>query len=215
MSLLVLATANPHKVDEIKPLLLQGGFDVRLQTEFFAEEVVEDGLSFVENAIKKARFASAKTGLPALADDSGLEVSALQGAPGIYSARYAHMGSSTDGKPSAKANQDKVLQQLGDLPYQQRQARYSCAAVYVSHADDPMPLIGIGHWYGEILKQPRTGQGIGYDDIMWIPDLVKSVSELPFPIKNRVSHRAQAVNSVLMQLQQQSGLAYDWHQQAV
>ncbi|MEA1989439.1 MAG: RdgB/HAM1 family non-canonical purine NTP pyrophosphatase [Pseudomonadota bacterium] len=198
MSLIVLATGNPNKVVEIQPLLNAAGYQTKLQTDFFSEEVVEDGLSFVENAIKKARFASAKTGLPAIADDSGLEVDALGGQPGIYSARYAcdHNGMTTE-----KQNLQKVLEELGDLPYKDRKARYSCVVVYVDHADDPMPIIGFGHWYGEILKEPRTQHGIGYDPIFWVPKLVKTLSEVPLEVKNKISHRAKAIHQVLEQLE--------------
>ena len=187
MTAIVLATGNPHKVKEIAPFLASAGFDVKLQTDFFTEEVVEDGLSFVENAIKKARFASAKTGLPAIADDSGLEVDALDGQPGIYSARYASgpLCDTTDDQ-----NVQKVLDELGDLPYKDRTARYSCVVVYVEHAQDPMPIIGFGHWYGEILKQRRTHFGIGYDAIFWVPSLVKSLSEIPLEVKAQIGHRA-------------------------
>lgn len=201
MSLMVLATGNPDKVVEIEPLLNQAGYETKLQTDFFAEEAVEDGVTFVENALKKARFASAKTGLPAIADDSGIEVPALGGEPGVCSARYAK---DLNGKPSDENNLQKLLENLQGLPYSQRQARYSCVVVYVEHAEDAMPLIGIGHWHGEILTQRRTGQGIGYDDIMWIPKLVKTVSEIPFELKNKISHRAQAVQSVLDQLKQRN-----------
>lgn len=197
--MIVLATGNPHKIVEIAPLLARAGLEFVPQTHFFKDEVAEDGLSFVENALKKARFASAKTGLPALADDSGIEVSALDGKPGIFSARYA---AGADGKTSDEQNLRKLLAALRDLPYSQRQARYSCAVVYVERADDPMPLIGVGHLYGEILMERRTGNGIGYDDIMWIPKLVKAVSEIPPEVKTKISHRAQAVQSVLNQLQQ-------------
>ncbi|MDG6777293.1 RdgB/HAM1 family non-canonical purine NTP pyrophosphatase [Thiomicrorhabdus sp. zzn3] len=195
MSPIILATANPHKVAELAPLLARAGFACKPQTDFFAEEAVEDGLSFVENAIKKARFASERTGLPALADDSGLEVEALGGLPGIYSARYTGSTENSD-----ERNLSKLLDDMTLLPYPQRKARYSCAVVYVKHAQDPMPLIGVGHWYGEILMKPRTGYGIGYDDVMWIPALLKSVSEIPLEIKNQISHRAQAVQSVVNQL---------------
>lgn len=201
MSLMVLATGNPYKATEIIPLLNEAGFRVKLQTDFFPEEVVEDGLSFVENAIKKARFASAKTGLPAIADDSGIEVAALGGGPGIYSARY---DADANGNASDENNLQKLLENLQGLPYPQRQARYSCAVAYVDHAEDAMPLIGVGYWNGEILMERRTGQGVGYDDIMWIPKLVKTVSEIPFDLKNKISHRAQAVHSVLDQLKQRN-----------
>ncbi|WP_319381194.1 RdgB/HAM1 family non-canonical purine NTP pyrophosphatase [Thiomicrorhabdus sp.] len=201
MASIVLATGNRHKVAEIAPLLEKAGLEVKPQSDFFCGEVTEDGLSFVENALKKARFASKKSGFPALADDSGLEVEALGGKPGIFSARYAAMAT---GKTSDQQNLEKLLAELKGLPYAQRQARYSCAVVYVKHAEDPMPLIGVGHWYGEILMERRTGQGIGYDDVMWIPELVKTVSEIPFAIKNRISHRARAVQAVLAQLQQEN-----------
>lgn len=198
MSLIVLATGNPNKVVEIEPLLNAAGYQTKLQTDFFSDEVEEDGLSFVENAIKKARFASAKTGFPAIADDSGLEVDALGGQPGIYSARYAsdHTGMTTE-----QQNLQKVLDELGDLPYKDRTARYSCVVVYVDHADDPMPIIGFGHWYGEILKEPRTDHGIGYDPIFWVPKLVKTLSEVPLEVKNQISHRAKAIHQVLEQLE--------------
>jgi len=198
MSLIVLATGNHNKVVEIEPLLNAAGYQTKLQTDFFNDEVEEDGLSFVENAIKKARFASAKTGLPAIADDSGLEVDALGGQPGIYSARYAC--DRTD-MPSERQNLEKVLDLLGDLPYKDRTARYSCVVVYVDHADDPMPIIGFGHWYGEILKEPRTDHGIGYDSIFWVPKLVKTLSEVPLEVKNKISHRAKAIHQVLEQLE--------------
>lgn len=201
--MIVLATGNPYKVAEIGPLVSSAGFDWRVQTDFFKEEVHEDGLSFLENAIKKARFASEKTGKPALADDSGIEVSALGGQPGIFSARYA---AKSNGQTNDEQNLEKLLSDLQGLPYEQRKARYSCASVYVASADDPMPLVGVGHWYGEILMERRSGQGIGYDDIMWIPKLVKAVSEIPFEVKNKISHRAQAVNSVLEQLKASDSL---------
>lgn len=197
--MMVLATNNPYKVAEIAPMVFSEGFECREQEFFFQGSVEEDGLSFLENALKKARYASAQTGLPAIADDSGLEVMVLGGQPGIFSARYA---AENGGQTSDEQNRTKLLQQLEGLPYAQRQARYSCAVVYVEHAEDAMPLVGVGHWYGEILMQPRTGQGIGYDDLMWIPNLVKAVSEIPLETKNRMSHRAQAVQSVLNQLKQ-------------
>ena len=201
MSVIVLATGNPHKVKELAPLIEGAGFKIKLQTEFFKDEVEEDGLSFVENAIKKARFASKKTGLPAIADDSGLEVDALAGAPGIYSARYAndYLCDTTD-----EQNLQKVLDELGDLPYKDRTARYSCVVVYVEHAEDPMPIIGFGHWYGEILKERRTTFGVGYDPVFWVPSLVKTLSEVPVEVKNNISHRAKAIKQVLEALEHKS-----------
>lgn len=198
MNDIVLATGNPNKVKELAPLLEKAGYNVRLQTEFFCDEVEEDGLSFVENALKKARYASSKTGLPAIADDSGLEVDALNGQPGIYSARYA---ADMDGKTTDEQNLQKLLSELGDLPYKERTARYSCVVVYVEHSHDPMPIIGFGHWYGEILKERRTSFGIGYDPVFWVPKLVKTLSEVPLEIKNKMSHRAKAIKQVLATLQ--------------
>lgn len=196
MSPIVIATSNPYKISEIKPILSMAGLITKNQTDLFSGDVVEDGLSFVENALKKARFASEKTGLPAIADDSGLEVEVLQGRPGIFSARY----SADEGKSSERDNLQKLLKEMNLLPYPQRKARYSSAVVFVKHAKDPMPLIGIGHWYGEILMKPRTNQGIGYDDVFWVPELLKTVSELPFQVKNQISHRAKAVQSVVRQI---------------
>jgi len=194
MNNIVLATGNPHKVQELAPLLKDAGYNVKLQTDFFADEVEEDGLSFVENALKKARFASAKTGLPAIADDSGLEVDILNGQPGIYSARYAD---DYDGDTTDEQNVQKLLAELGNLPYKDRTARYSCVVVYVEHAEDPMPIIGFGHWYGEILTERRTDYGVGYDPVFWVPKLVKTLSEVPVEVKNKISHRSKAIQQVL------------------
>lgn len=201
MKTLILATGNPHKVKEVHAMLEEYDFDVHLQTDFFCEEVEEDGLSFVENALKKARFASQKTGLPALADDSGLEVEVLGGEPGIYSARYAegYQGQSA----SDELNNRKLLDVLQGLPYKQRKACYYCAMVFVRHATDPVPIIGVGQWCGEILTEPRTEYGVGYDPIMWMPQHLRSASEIPMEVKNQVSHRAQALRQVLQQLQQE------------
>lgn len=194
MKQLVLATSNPHKVKELAPLLANVGVEVLPQTHFFCEEAVEDGASFIENALIKARFASQRTGLPAIADDSGLEVAALNGRPGVYSARYA--GNSA----SDECNTRKVLAELEGLPFSQRQACYHCAVALVHHPDDAVPLIGTGRWCGEVLTEARTGYGVGYDPIIWMPDYFRSASEIPLEVKNRVSHRAQAVHSVLSQL---------------
>lgn len=198
MSEIVLATGNQFKVDEIEPLLTKAGYQCRLQSEFFDDEVEEDGLSFLENALKKARYASLKTGLPALADDSGLEVDALNGEPGIYSARYASHNNGH--KTTEEENLNKVLENLGDLPYNHRTARYTCISVYVEHANDPVPLIGVGHWNGEILKERRTPYGVGYDPIFWVPKLVRAGSEISLETKLQISHRTQAVQTILEQL---------------
>ena len=200
MTTIVLATGNPHKVTEIEAALAPYDFTIKRQTEFFSDEVEEDGLSFVENAIKKARYASERTGLPALADDSGLEVEFLNGQPGIYSARYAegYLGQSA----SDRLNAQKILDELKGVPYKDRKACYYCAMVFVRHPLDPIPIIGTGQWCGEILMEPRVDYGIGYDPIMWMPEYIKSAAQIPMEIKNQVSHRAQALQSVLNQLQQ-------------
>jgi len=187
-----------HKVREIQPRLTELGFSVYAQTEFFQDEVEEDGLSFVENAIKKARYASKKTGLPALADDSGLEVDILDGQPGLYSARYAL---NTVGEKSDEHNLIKLLEDLRDVPFSHRKARYCCAMAYVENENDAMPIIGAGVWNGDILTERRTGSGIGYDDVFWVPQMFKTVSEIPDDIKNSVSHRAKALDSIIQQLQ--------------
>lgn len=199
MNKLVLATGNPHKVTEILPMLQAMGIEARLQTEFFSEQVAEDGLSFLENALKKARYASLKTGMPALADDSGLEVEAINGQPGIYSARYSegYQGYSA----SDELNNIKLLEALKGLPYSQRKASYFCAMVFVRYAEDPKPIIGFGQWSGEILTEIKTKYGIGYDPIMWMPQYLKVASDIPLELKIQVSHRAQAFNDVIKQLQ--------------
>jgi len=198
MNTLVLATGNPHKVVEIQPLLQKMGFEVRLQSEFFSEQVEEDGLSFLENALKKARYASLKTGLPAIADDSGIEVEAINGQPGIYSARY---GEGYQGQPASdELNNIKLLSELKGLPFSQRKANYFCAMVYIRYAEDPKPIIGFGRWDGEILTEVKTPYGIGYDPIMWMPQHLKVASDIPLEIKNQISHRAQAFNEVIKEL---------------
>ncbi len=193
---LVLATGNAGKLAEMRELLAPLGCQVRAQSEFFAEEAVEDGLSFIENAIIKARFASAKTGLPAIADDSGLEVEALQGRPGIYSARYAE---GYHGHPASDAlNNQKLLDEMADV--ENRQACYYCAMVFVRHSEDPVPVIGLGQWCGDVLTEPRGDGGFGYDPLIWMDAHECAVAELPKTVKNQVSHRAQAVQALVKQL---------------
>ena len=201
MSFIVLATGNPHKVKELEPLLTDAGFKIKLQTEFFSEEVHEDGLSFIENALKKARYASSKTGLPAIADDSGIQVDYLNGRPGIFSARFAEtLGFS---KSSDEENALQLLHLLQGQPLKNRKANYVCAVAYVAHEHDEVPLIGIGFWQGDILTEPRTNHGIGYDSIMWIPSELKSASEVTLQKKLKISHRSQALQSVITQIKNQ------------
>ena len=198
MQTVVLATGNAGKLKEISDILQPHGWDIKSQLEFFETEVDETGLTFIENAILKARYASEKTGLPAIADDSGIEVSALQGRPGIYSARYSQdiYGDATNDE----TNLQKLLTELEGLPDEQRQASYYCAMVYVEHANDPIPIIGLGRWYGQILTEKRGDGGFGYDPIFWVEEFNQSAAELPKAQKNQVSHRAQALNSLVMQL---------------
>ncbi|MCF6299081.1 MAG: RdgB/HAM1 family non-canonical purine NTP pyrophosphatase [Thiomicrorhabdus sp.] len=194
----VLATGNAGKIAEMTELLEPYGWQVSSQGQFFDSEVEETGLTFIENAILKARYASEQTGLPAIADDSGIEVSALKGQPGIYSARYSadlYGDQATD-----QTNLQKLLDELKSVPQGQRQASYYCAMVYVEYGNDPVPIIGLGRWYGDILNVPRGTKGFGYDPVFWIEELNKSAAELPKEQKNRMSHRGQALNSLVMQL---------------
>jgi XTP/dITP diphosphohydrolase len=188
---IVLASGNPGKAREIAQLLADHHVEVLTQSAFSVPEIEETGLSFVENAILKARNAAAHSGLPAMADDSGLEVDALNGAPGIYSARYAGAGCSDSD------NNAKLLQALQDIPEAERTARFQCLLVYLRHAEDPTPLIVQGTWEGRILYQARGEGGFGYDPLFFVPDLGMSSAELPAETKNRLSHRGQALRALL------------------
>ncbi|MGQ4877924.1 RdgB/HAM1 family non-canonical purine NTP pyrophosphatase [Billgrantia sp. LNSP4103-1] len=195
---LVLASGNPGKIREFGQLFAPLGVRVRPQSDFGVIDVEETGLTFVENALLKAREASRISGLPALADDSGLEVDALAGQPGIYSARYA-------GEPKSDArNNAKLLEALAEVPGGARSARYSCALVYLRHAEDPVPLIVQRSWEGEILEQPRGEGGFGYDPLFWLPSLGLSVAELDTDEKNRISHRGRALEAMLAVLREKS-----------
>ncbi|MGM0832590.1 RdgB/HAM1 family non-canonical purine NTP pyrophosphatase [Halomonas qinghailakensis] len=188
---LVLASNNVGKLNEFNQLLTPLGLDVRPQSEFGVQEVDETGLTFVENALLKAREASNVSGLPALADDSGLEVDALNGAPGIYSARYA-------GEPkSDERNNEKLLTSLSPYAEGQRSGRYWCVLVYLRHPEDPVPVIVQRSWEGEILAHPRGNGGFGYDPLFWLPDQGMSVAELPSETKNRLSHRGRALQGLV------------------
>lgn len=195
---LVIASGNRGKLAEFQQLVGPLGLRVQPQSDFGVTDVEETGLTFVENAILKARAASRASGLPALADDSGLAVDALAGAPGIYSARYA--GSSRDGDTQDQANNTKLLSALKDVPEGKRTARYWCVLVYLRHADDPVPLIVQCDWKGDILAYPRGEGGFGYDPLFWIPDCGMSVAELSADEKNRLSHRGRALQTLIAQL---------------
>ncbi len=194
MKQIVLASNNPGKVREIGQILAELDLEVLPQSTFDIEEVEETGLSFVENAIIKARHAAAKSGLPAIADDSGLEVDALKGAPGIYSARYAGPGASDT------QNLQKLLAELEKVPQQQRTARFQCLMVYMRHAQDPTPLICQGTWEGRITFEPRGESGFGYDPVFFVPTHHCTSAELAPEVKNALSHRGQALRQLVAAL---------------
>ena len=188
---IVLASNNAGKVREIAELLAGGKIRVIPQGELGAPDVEETGLTFVENAILKARGAADHSGLAAIADDSGIEVDALQGAPGIYSARFAGPGASD------KENLEKLLQELRDVPDEERGARFQCLMVYMRHGKDPTPLIFQGTWEGRILRAPRGENGFGYDPVFFVPSEGCSAAQLPAATKNRLSHRGQALRALV------------------
>ena len=183
---LVLASGNAGKLAELRELL-GDGFELHAQSEFGVGDADETGLSFIENAILKARHAARATGLPALGDDSGLCVDALGGAPGLYSARYA--GTHGD----AGANIDKLLRALDGIEDASRAARFVCALALVRHAEDPRPLVAEGLWEGRILHARQGGNGFGYDPVFFSPAHGCSAAELPAATKNRDSHRSRAL----------------------
>jgi XTP/dITP diphosphohydrolase len=187
----VLASGNAGKVREFNQLLAGAHIEVVPQSSFGVPEAEETGLTFVENAILKARNAARHTGLPAVADDSGIEADALYGAPGIYSARYAGPGASDE------ENLYKLLAALEGLPDERRGARFQCVIAYLRHAEDPMPLICQGTWEGRILTAPRGANGFGYDPVFYVPDEGVSSAELAPETKNRLSHRGQALRRFL------------------
>jgi XTP/dITP diphosphohydrolase len=191
MKEIILASSNQGKVREINQLLTGLDLHVQPQTEHGVPDIEETGLTFVENAILKARNAAQHTGLAAIADDSGIEVDALRGEPGIYSARYAGAGASD------QANLEKLLTELGDLPEEQRTARFQCLMVYMRHANDPTPLICQGTWEGRILFEPRGENGFGYDPVFYVPTHDCSSAELAADVKNSLSHRGQALRKLL------------------
>jgi len=191
---IVLASNNPGKVREFNQLLSDTELEVVPQSEFSIPDIEETGLTFVENAILKARNAAQHTNLPAIADDSGLEVDALGGAPGIYSARYAGTGASD------LDNLEKLLEALHDIDDEQRSARFQCVMVYMRHAQDPTPRIFQGTWEGRILRQARGSGGFGYDPVFLVPELDRASAELPPDVKNRLSHRGQALRQLVASL---------------
>lgn len=191
MQKVVLATGNPGKVRELASLLADFGLDIVAQTDLGVDSAEETGLTFIENAILKARHAAQITGLPAIADDSGLAVDALGGAPGIYSARYA------GAEASDQQNLDKLLLTVKDVPDEQRRASFHCVLVYLRHAEDPTPIVCHGRWQGVLTHQASGSGGFGYDPIFFVPELGKTAAELTREEKNAQSHRGQALRLLL------------------
>ena len=187
MTQIVLASNNQGKVREIGQMLAELELEVVPQSTFNIEDAEETGLTFVENAIIKARHASAAAGLPAIADDSGLEVDALNGAPGIYSARYAGKGAADE------QNLQKLLNELENIPEAERTARFQCLMVYMRHAQDPTPIICQGTWEGIITLEPRGDNGFGYDPVFFVPGHQCTSAQLAPKVKNQLSHRGQAL----------------------
>ncbi|MEK7224040.1 MAG: RdgB/HAM1 family non-canonical purine NTP pyrophosphatase [Pseudomonadota bacterium] len=191
---LVLASSNPGKVREINQMLAGLHLSVVPQSDFKVIDAEETGLTFVENALLKARNATRHTGLPAIADDSGIEVDYLNGAPGIYSARYAGKNASDE------QNLRRLLDDLVGIPEAERTARFQCLMVYLRHEFDPTPIICQGTWEGRILFEPRGSNGFGYDPIFFVPTHNCSSAELPPEVKNKLSHRGQALRLLVAAL---------------
>ncbi len=200
MKRIVLASGNVGKAREISEMLANYRIEVLPQSAFDIIEVEETGLTFVENALLKARNAAAHSGLPAIADDSGLEVDALRGAPGIYSARYAGSGASDRDNIAKLLAALANMTDVADAPGAQYTARFQCLMVYMKHAHDPTPIICQGTWEGRILLEPRGTQGFGYDPVFFVQTHNCSAAELPPEIKNSLSHRGQALRQLLAAL---------------
>jgi XTP/dITP diphosphohydrolase len=187
MRRIVLASGNRGKLAEFAALFADSGLEFVVQSELGVDDIEETGLSFVENALLKARHAARTTGLPALADDSGLCVAALDGAPGLYSARYAgHHG-------DHQANNARLLHELGDVADADRGAFFICVLALLRHADDPAPLVAEARWHGRILRQPQGDGGFGYDPLFLPDGQSQSAAALDARVKNRISHRGQAL----------------------
>ncbi len=198
MQKVVLASGNAGKLKEFKALLQQCDFDVHIQAEFNVPEADETGLSFVENALIKARNACEHTKLPALADDSGIEVDALHGRPGIYSARFSRGWQ--DQAATDPRNNEYLLHQLQNTPKEKRSARYQCVLVFMRHAEDPTPIVCQASWEGFILRDPIGENGFGYDPLFYVPDYDCSAAQLDKALKNSISHRGKALQLLLKEL---------------
>ncbi|MFQ1042626.1 XTP/dITP diphosphatase [Gilliamella sp. CG16] len=194
MQKIVLATNNQGKVNELQNLLADAGFDIIAQSQFNLPDADETGLTFVENAIIKARYAAKLTGLPAIADDSGLVVEALNGEPGIYSARYAGEHGNDE------SNNQKLLQALQPIPQEKRSAYFYCALVFMHHENDPTPIICLGKWNGLILNELKGKGGFGYDPLFYVPELNCTAAELTKEHKSQISHRGQALKQLIKEI---------------
>ena len=194
---IVIASSNKNKSQELKNILDQENIDNILQSDLKIDSVEEIGLTFVENAILKARHACKHTNMPAIGDDSGLLVDALFGEPGICSARYA--GS----RASYSDNIEKLLSELHDVPEELRNARFQCVLVFLKKATDPSPIICQGKWEGKIAFKPVGKNGFGYDPVFFLPEYSATSAELPFDLKNRISHRAKALHKLILCLKKE------------
>lgn len=197
MERIVFASGNPGKIREVQEILGDSRFKVLPQSDFAVPEAAETGLTFVENAILKARNAAHHSGLPAIADDSGLAVDWLDGAPGVHSARYAGAGADD------QANVTKLLAALDGVPEQQRSARFICVLVFLRHPADPCPLIAQGVWEGAIVHRPQGDGGFGYDPVFWVPSHHCTAAQLPLTTKNSLSHRGQALRALFTEFHYQ------------
>ncbi|MCK5877111.1 MAG: RdgB/HAM1 family non-canonical purine NTP pyrophosphatase [Candidatus Marithrix sp.] len=190
MKKIILASGNQGKLREFTQILQEFAFEVIPQNQMQVPDVAETGLSFVENALIKARNAAQYTGLAAMSDDSGIEVDALDGSPGIYSARFAGENATDD------ANNELLIEKLTNIPEEQRTARYHCVIVYMRYANDPMPLICQGSWEGKIILKPIGQNGFGYDPFFYVPTHNCTAAELLPEVKNQLSHRGQALRAL-------------------
>lgn len=207
MQKIVLASSNVGKLKELQSMLAALPVNIIAQSELGVVDAEETGLTFIENAIIKARHASAITGLPSIADDSGLAVDALGGAPGIYSARYAQLPANVKGLALDQANNTKLIEALREIPDHQRGAQFHCVLVFMRHAADPTPLVCHGQWHGSILHATAGAGGFGYDPLFLVPGRGCSSAELSADEKNHISHRAQASQLLLAALNARYGSA--------
>lgn len=194
MQKIVIASGNAGKLREFQQLLASCGFEVLPQSDFNVSNAYETGTTFVENAIIKARHACQQTGLPAIADDSGIEVDALHGRPGVYSARYS------GDNANDQSNNQKLLAELNGVPTEKRTARYHAVLAFMRHAEDPTPILCHGTWEGIILTEPRGENGFGYDPLFFVPTHNCASAELDKAEKNRISHRGKAMAELLEKL---------------